>query len=241
MSQNKKAKFRHSNVGFTSLVDDLAIESGSNDAQNSDLASGADRSRLLEGMVLEKKTKVAYEGHLKRLKTKFILNKRPEMLDEQGDFRVPMDLEHVKAIMGDLSMVREDKTVIAKATMAQYISAIKYLYKTKKVVMDSSLTTYFSTVARGHAKEVAKRKQEGFMKQREGKVEFSMMVFTQLSRLALHAATISQSLSFSHLFCVFCWNLLARSINVQELRTSCILWEGDSMVIDFSRQKSDHQ
>ena len=78
------------------------------------------------------------------------------------------------------------------------------------------------------------------MKNHEGKVLISSLVYCKLAILALFTCT-SRSIfsSFVYLFLVLFWNLFARSCSVADLHTQHLSWDNDCIAIDMSKHKGD--
>ena len=87
---------------------------------------------------------------------------------------------------------------------------------------------------------MAQKRSSGVMKTFEGKVPLSFQLYCTLSKLALFVNEVRSSFAgFVHLFMILCWNLFARSNNVEELRTEHLSWDNDSLVVNITKHKAD--
>lgn len=78
------------------------------------------------------------------------------------------------------------------------------------------------------------------MRNKEGKVHFTMDIYAQLFKEALFAAdSRSQFLNYVYAFIVLCWNMFQRANTVGSLSYTHFSWEGDSMVVTMSKHKGD--
>lgn len=150
--------------------------------------------------------------------------------------QLPMSLNNIKIFFGIMGAEREDATIKSKSTVTGYISALKHAYRSKSIPIPDDQTAFFKNFSDGYKRVVADKKQKGIMKQHEGKVACSYLLYTRLAKLALFAAEQRSNFSaFVHIFLVLCWNLFCRSISVCEIRTHHFSWENDMMVIDLSK------
>lgn len=202
---------------------------------------GIERADVISGQHVVNSTRKQYASTFKYI-TKYCAESIPGSVDADGELILPMSTEHLKAFLGDMGAVREDKTIKSLSTLNNYINTIKHYYKER--LGDDSMSTeqknYLKKFSNGYGRVMAQARDRGEMKQKEGKVPVSFSMYQELCRLALFiAATRSAFSSFVHLFLILCWNLFARSCSVADLRTHHFSWENDSLVIDFSKQKGD--
>jgi hypothetical protein len=151
-----------------------------------------------------------------------------------------MSRENLENFLGDMAAARADGTVKAVATVDGYCSTLKYYYRQAGVDITGELKTFFKDFHEGYKRIVAQKKENGVMKNHEGKVPVTVVIYKALAKLALFAATTrTRFSSFVHLFLLLCWNLFSRSCNVAKLRTHHFTWDNDALVIDMSKQKGD--
>jgi hypothetical protein len=128
----------------------------------------------------------------------------------------------------------------ATSTITSYITAIKHLHRENKINLSDEIKRFFKDFTDGYKRVIAKKRERGVMKHKEGKIPVSYLILMELSKKALHVATYRSSFSsFVHTYMLLCWNLFARSCSISDLRTHHFSWDNDSLVIDMSRQKSD--
>jgi len=78
------------------------------------------------------------------------------------------------------------------------------------------------------------------MKSQEGKDPFKMESYKFICECLLKVLPVMLAMSL-HLFCVLCWNLMARSISVSKLRYENMTWEADALVIRLNKMKNDQE
>jgi len=118
-------------------------------------------------------TKKFYKGAIKYL-TKVCKNhdNLKGALDKEGHLKVPMDLNMLKSLFGELSKSDEDGKCKAFSTIQTYVSALKYLYRLKKVVFDKNACDDLKEFACGLKRIIAQKKTIGTMKSYEGTCEY---------------------------------------------------------------------
>jgi hypothetical protein len=197
----------------------------------------ANADKIREGRVVEQ-TRKSYQRVFRYI-TNYFKEKAP--IAVIGDELIlPIADQHLKMFLGDMGADRSDGTVKAKSTMTMYVSVIKFYYRENGIRMSDHMQTYCEDFMQGYRRGIARKKETGIMKNFEGKVPVSMMIYSGLSRLALFASRDrSVHSSMVHLFMILCWNLFARSVSVKDLRTYHFNWENDCLVIDMSRMKND--
>ena len=164
----------------------------------------------------------------------------PDAVNEVGELILSMEIENLEAFMGDMGCDRDDGTCKASSTFNGYATVIKFYYRKNKVPIDDATKELFKGLQDGFKRKIADKKDKGIMKNFEGKVPVSFVIFASLSKLALFAADCRSTFaSFVHLFLILCWNLFARSCSVADLRTHHFSWENDCLVIDMSKHKAD--
>jgi len=200
--------------------------------------AGANNADVIVSGRVNVETKVQYMSTIKFI-TNYCLKNISQAVSE-GELILPIELNHLKILLGDMGADRIDGKVRSVSTVQGYISSLKYYYKEKSVKVSDEFREYCDLFIEGYKRKVALKKEQGLMKNFEGKVPVSHLLYIQLAELGLKACdNRSPFASLVHAFMVLCWNLFARSCSVADLRTHHFTWENDCMVIDMSRHKAD--
>jgi hypothetical protein len=93
----------------------------------------------------------------------------------------------------------------------------------------------------GYKRLIAKEKEQGIRKTTEGKAPLNFKAYRFLSKKALSSTNDFVLSTFSHVFLLLCWNVIARCVSVASLMYDHITWEEDSMVIVFPTTKADQE
>jgi hypothetical protein len=164
----------------------------------------------------------------------------PSSVRPDGSLILPMASETIKSFLGEMAQSRPDGSVKAISTITGYINVIKFYYAESHIHLEEDIVDYLKEFTNGYKRIVAKKKEDGLMKNFEGKVPIGTLLYNQLAKRALFASDSRSSFSsFVHSFMILCWNLMARSCSIADLRTHHFHWENDSLVIDMSKQKAD--
>jgi hypothetical protein len=195
------------------------------------------------GRRIEASTKKAYDGGIKYIEG-ICEACIPDALmeNEKGEKRleIPMQLKHMKIFFGIMGAERKDGTLKTQKTIDSYINALKNYYRENNLELGKEHKKFLEEFTDGHKRKVAKKKDEGVMKNFEGKAPIAFQTYCAICKLALFAATARSIVSaFVHTFMILCWNLFARSISVSQLRMCHLTWSNDALVIDLSRHKAD--
>ena len=175
-----------------------------------------------------------------RFITTYCAEKYPDAVDDSGKLILPMNITLLKAFLGDMATDRSNGTVKATSTVTTYCTVLKHFYTEAGISINAELTDFFKQFHQGYKRKVAHKKNIGLMKNFEGKVGVTYVVYTALAKNALFAATLrTRFSSLVHAFLILCWNLFSRSCPVAELRTTHFSWENDALVIDMSKHKAD--
>jgi hypothetical protein len=122
-----------------------------------------------------------------------------------------------------------------------YRSAIIDLYKSRNLPAPELNKTKMSEFVSGYKRKIAQLKEDGELPMMEGK---SPMSNTGYNFLALKALTQEEDFNvstFSHFFLLLCWNLMARSVSVANIRYEHISWDVDALVINLGKTKGDQE
>ena len=218
--------------------------SGSSDLPSA-TSSSTSRKRGLENAQavidneITPETAATYDGVVKFIE-KEIRNIQPAALDANGKLKIPMNFIHFQEFFGTMAEEREDKTVRAVSTLGTYANAIKSLHIRAGSRLSQEHYEYCKRFSGGFKRVVARKKDEGVMKQKEGKVPVTLAIYIGLCKIALFICGVRSAFScFIHLFLILCWNLFSRSVSVSGLRTTHLHWSNDAMVVDYALHKSD--
>lgn len=107
---------------------------------------------------------------------------------DRSNLMFPMSLKHAKEFMGEVAREREDGTVKAKATLDNYSTVIKHYHKELNVEIAKDVYKFLQEFSEGFKRVVANKKDLGIMKNFEGKVAISMLVYSSLCKIALFAS-----------------------------------------------------
>ena len=191
------------------------------------------------GQRVVERTKGQYETTLKYI-TKYCSEHYPEAIDPEGNLILPMTQANLEGFLGDMAADRQDGSCKAFSTVTGYCTVLKFYYREAGVIISPELERFFKNFHEGYKRKIAQKKDKGFMKNFEGKVAVTYVIYTALAKVALFAALLrTRFASMVHLFLILCWNLFARSCSVADLRTHHFGWSNDALVIDMSKHKGD--
>lgn len=107
----------------------------------------------------------------------------PDALNENGDFKAPMSKQHLKIFLGLMGAERSDGTVKAKASVESYVNALKYYFKdVVKKPFKTKTSTFIKGYMNGYKRVVSKKKAQGIMKAKEGKIPVTVQVSITLPK-----------------------------------------------------------
>jgi len=219
MSQARKASRTESqstpSAAQYSLLEDEEF-GGSSDIAHSSAIENSDA--IVQGRVLPKTRKQYY--NLLKIVAAYFKESVPQALNPEGNIIVPVHLDYLKCFLSHITADREDGTVYSHSYLTAYLSALKFLYTEASQQMSKAASDYLSLFSDGYKRKIAVLKEQGVMKNREGKLPFTFQIFMNLCQISPFAAeTRAPTSSFVHCFTILCWNLFARSISVSDLRT----------------------
>ena len=166
----------------------------------------------------------------------------PDAVDGHGVLLLPMADDHVKAFFGDMTKEKPKGggSIKSVSTLSNYWSSLKFLHKENRTAMSPAMYEWSKDFSNGYKRTVARKKDEGVMKNVEGKVPVTFTIYTLLCSASLFICSFrSHFATFIHLFVILCWNLFARSISIAALRTTHMYWSNDMLVVDFALHKGD--
>lgn len=164
----------------------------------------------VESFRLNEKTRRNYNSCLSRIKSFFIKNNLTSYDQNTNKFKLPMVQEDIKQFLDYLAQPRLDGTVLAYSTVNSYINSIKFAHTEEKKDTSFETKQYLSQFYTGYKNIVAQKKNDGIMKNFEGKVPISYLLFTQLAAYSLKS---TQNCFFVHCYLIYCWNMFARYLN----------------------------
>lgn len=170
--------------------------------------SVTNQSDQITKLRISAKTRSNYEHCLVRIK-KFFTASNIQALNENGNIILPMNLDHIKAFLGNLSKEFQDGTILAHSTVNTYICSIKYYYKENQMIPICEISSYLEEFGNGYKKLVATKKDLGIMKNFEGKVAMDVEIFKNLSLYSLKKINSKES-SYNHCIMILCWNMFSR-------------------------------
>ncbi len=217
-----------------------------NEPQN-DVERGSDVV-LAESIMAGKRklsTRNAYDRKILTF-TKWIRDSHPLHYDPEKDVAIlPVPHNIISEFMAKISQIRDPRTnVLRPATVSlvgSYRSAIVWMYEKEHLRLDDQTTLTFASFSGGYKRLVAEKKLTGEMKMKEGKTPLTFAGYSFLAGVALKQSRDHQLGSFSHLFLLLCWNLMARSVSVGSIMFQHISWEGDSLLITTPKHKGDQE
>jgi hypothetical protein len=173
-----------------------------------------------------------YLSQINRLTDWIILNK-PEFYDR--DLRrliLPLDNPTILSYATALSR-NEDGSSKSNSSLCTFRSALKDMYCSRNVDFQSH-NNQITMLLKGHKRKVATLKENGEMKQEEGKRPLTYQGFRMLAGRAMRAG-----MTLCHLYLLSQWNLMVRTVSVSNLNYTFFNWEEDSLTIKCPRSKGD--
>ena len=162
--------------------------------------TGKENSNAIVGQRVVSATQAQYATTFKFI-TKYCAENYPDSVDASGKLILPMTQDNLESFLGDMATDRGDGSVKATSTVTGYCTVIKYFYKQAKVRIDGDQADYFKSFHEGYKRVVAKKKEQGLMKNFEGKVAVTYVIYASLAKIALFASQSRSTFSsFVHLF-----------------------------------------
>lgn len=142
------------------------------------------------------------------------LNECPNSLTNSNKkLFIPISKSNLEFFMNELCKEKPDKSLISHSTLNNYISAIKFAHSShycgETVTISNDINKFFSDLSISFRKVISQKKEEGVMKNFEGKQPISFLVYKELAQNALKTCTVISGI-FIHCFMVLCWNLFNR-------------------------------
>lgn len=156
-----------------------------------------------------------------------------------------------------------NKPTISVSTMQQYKSAIKWLHEHRRVRfqsleesrqsstgavgLDETLETHLNGFINGYKKLIADKKKRGVMSVMEGKsviTDGGYIDLVQECRKLCHKHNATPSdfkaADFAWTWITMQWNLVSRSVSVQDIMLEHMDWHGDALVVQFAKSKGSY-
>lgn len=179
-----------------------------------------------------------YEKDLNKLDKEIIAFVRHWLRDAPAN--APIDFSEVTAdivVKGALSLRKKDGTRPDKATLSQFRSAVKSLFKMYGQENDQVHEDRLTYLYRGVGRVTRKRISDNGGKVKVGK---DPLQFSDLKNLAESFQTSPKKTDiFGHAFLLLCWNLMCRSVNCVNICVQHLDWKMDALSIWFSHSKCD--
>jgi hypothetical protein len=162
---------------------------------------GKAKSDAVIGQRVVNKTRLHYEQTFKFI-TRYCNENIPGSCNEDGDLIIPINQEHLETFFGDMSADIDDSgKVKSHSTLTGYVTAIKHYYKENRIAIDFETNAYLKDFGKGFKRVVAQKKNEGIMKNFEGKIGVTFIIYCKLAKLALFACSARSAFaSLVHLF-----------------------------------------
>jgi len=127
-----------------------------------------------------------------------------------------------------------------------YKSAIGDLYTSREQDMQAALKKKLKKYSAGYKRTIADLKQNGEIPMQEGKLPVTFQGYACLALIALNPfrggllQDVAQTLLlYAHLYLIWQWNLMARTVSIATCRYEHITWNRDSLVVHIPRHKGD--
>ena len=196
-------------------------------------SASAAADALIDARVVSS-TKRNYQGRLKLITKYYVDELRRTALT------LPVQLDDILSFFGWLIDTHHEGKPAAFSTIRAYKSAIVWLYKERKLLIEPAVNQGIETLLRGYQRRVAQHKHEGTMPVFEGRYHLTYDGYCLLASVLFTTEPFSQML-FSWPFLILQWNLIARSATVASMMMEHVGWEGDALLISTPKSKADQE
>lgn len=152
------------------------------------------------------------------------------------------DDDDVDGSMED-NIFAERSITISVSTMGNYLSAIVYLYRQNRLILDAEVNSWCHDFITGYKNVVATKKSQGYMSITEGKAPLSFNGYQKISMFLVKLTPVLaftwELIMFVRLFLVMCWNLIGRSNSVGNVMLQHMDWANDLLTIKLPKHKGD--
>lgn len=122
-----------------------------------------------------------------------------------------------------------------------YKSAILDFYDKQGLKANADMKEMFTDFIHGYKRKVASLKQDGEMKVTEGKSPLSFEGYRFLAKKAVQQRIDIAWATFSWVFLLLCWNLMARCVSVSGIMFDHFAVERDAITVVFPKHKGDQE
>lgn len=122
-------------------------------------------------------------------------------------------------------------------TLSAYRSAIKHLYRAKKLPLPAEYGEDMTVIFSGLRRVEAEEKQTSYNPSQSGKQPLSFSMYKKICEATMKVFDGG----FSHLYLITQWNLMCRSVSVQTIHTNHLVQRDDSIGILFHKSKTDQE
>jgi hypothetical protein len=168
-----------------------------------------DMEGFLEGR-LEASTRRNYESGLRSVAR--LLESHGLGLNADSTICIPMSL-NVWSIWLKEAAKPLDATgrLRIASTVFGYINAVKFAHSEKNIKLSQSVEMLIKKYIESYKRRITKLRMTGVMSSQEGKLHFSLNLYSKLCKLAMFSSENgSRFVRFVHCYMVMCWNLFQR-------------------------------
>ena len=200
----------------------------------SSAASAASAADALINARVVASTRNNYKGRLKQIRDFYITHLH------HADLVLPVYPKEIQSFFGWLTETKHKDKPAAFSTVRSYKSALVWLYKEQKLLIDPLVDQGLETLLKGYRRKVADLKLEGKMSIFEGRYHLTYDGYCLIANALFKSEPFSTML-FGWPFIVLQWNLLARSATVGNMMMEHVGWEGDALLISTPKHKADQE
>jgi hypothetical protein len=147
--------------------------------------------------------------------------------------------------MAKISIIQDKKTEAKRrasvSVIGGYRSSIAMLYEENNIKFDDATMLALNMFAGGYCYKRLDKKLNGEMKIQEGKSPITIQAYNFVAKQAFIKRNDHALGYFAHLFLIFCWTLMARSVSVGTIMLDHISWESVALLISTPKYKSDQE
>lgn len=191
-----------------------------------------------------------YASKVEVLRKWLISEKKDDFINQDDESIIlPLSVSVLTEFMGFVSKKVDPATKVhydppkfnSVAHVQGYRSAIIDLYKQRGLDAPELTKSKMTEFVSGYKRKVAQLKEDGELPMMEGKSPMSNTGYNFLALKALIQPEDFNVSIFSHFFLELCWNLMARSVSVANIRYDHIGWDVDALVINLGKTKGDQE
>lgn len=181
-----------------------------------DDCSVLDESEQIMDGRLRNSSKRVYSSGAKQLKT-WIKANHPthySTLDDEIILPVPA---HVLVSYFGSNIKKNNGQYKSLSAINSMRSSLRDIYHKNNVTMETSTTNILGDFVKGYKRKIADLKEKGEISNREGKNSLSMEGYRLLCLVSLIPKTGMYKQTWPHLYLLFQWNLLVRTVSVSTM------------------------